>query len=343
MREFWVSSGHHLTRRAGNGELEVTDELLLAFLARPELNAPADACSAESELRAALLNSPRRPVSNDEIAKLEDSDARVNWAIMVAFRDRLLEAKTIEGAYLNLIRCGPAGTPPLLINHLVHLILRNALDGCDDPHVLRAGELLFRKQCVSYGTGTPLLADAETIDVLKEAAICSPLDAILGRDAIVNLDILSDTNAWSYWSRSDAFTMVLNIGSDPRARQGLAQVVSTWIEHLLHVDLDVLPIDAIEDGACRNVLGLDAEATRIGHALWNGETLTSGEITRILALFRLTFVDGHERVWKGVPHPIYVLLAATPDDIVHVSPHNLILELSAISRLNSIEQEFEHG
>ena len=42
MREFWVSSGHHMTRRRADGGLEVSDELLLAYLARPELKLPAE-------------------------------------------------------------------------------------------------------------------------------------------------------------------------------------------------------------------------------------------------------------------------------------------------------------
>ena len=42
MREFWVSSGHHLTRRAEHGGLMVTPELIMAWLARPELAPPQD-------------------------------------------------------------------------------------------------------------------------------------------------------------------------------------------------------------------------------------------------------------------------------------------------------------
>ena len=46
MREFWVASGHHLTRRADHGGLVATPELIMAYLARPELMPPADACDA---------------------------------------------------------------------------------------------------------------------------------------------------------------------------------------------------------------------------------------------------------------------------------------------------------
>ncbi|HEY8578656.1 MAG TPA: DUF6352 family protein, partial [Beijerinckiaceae bacterium] len=61
MREFWVSSGHHLSRRLPNGELAVTPELLTAWLARPELAPPDEACDAERALHAALLADPLRP------------------------------------------------------------------------------------------------------------------------------------------------------------------------------------------------------------------------------------------------------------------------------------------
>ncbi len=40
MTEFWVSSGHHLTHRDAGGGLVPTDELMLAYLARPEVLPP---------------------------------------------------------------------------------------------------------------------------------------------------------------------------------------------------------------------------------------------------------------------------------------------------------------
>ena len=58
MREFWVASGHHLTRRADHGGLVATPELIMAYLARPELMPPADACDASGAFamtRSALL------------------------------------------------------------------------------------------------------------------------------------------------------------------------------------------------------------------------------------------------------------------------------------------------
>ncbi len=104
MREFWVASGHHLTHRAEHGGLVATPELITAYLARPELMPPADACDAERNLHASLLADPLRPVSRADIAALTDADARENWSLMVNFRDHATRLKVAT----ILTRCGPA-------------------------------------------------------------------------------------------------------------------------------------------------------------------------------------------------------------------------------------------
>ncbi len=48
VKEFWVSSGHHMTSRTEGGGLAVTDEMILAYLARPELVPPPEACAASA-------------------------------------------------------------------------------------------------------------------------------------------------------------------------------------------------------------------------------------------------------------------------------------------------------
>ncbi len=327
MTEFWVSSGHHLTARTQGGDLAVTDELLLAYLARPELMPPEEACAAERTLHRALLADPRRPVATNELQALADADARENWAVMMAFRDRLLAAPSVEAAYLDLVRRGRGETPALLVNQLVHLILRNALDGCQDPYVLRAGELFFRPQRVSFVERAVLLADAETIDRQEQGAKQSPLLAMLGREPAVDLDVLGDDNAWTYWSRSDAFTMALNIGSNPRSRDGLARAVEAWVRHLLQIEVRVEPVASIEDQDWRWFVGLDAEATRIGNALWRGKPLEDDAQARVLALFRLAFADPDRVDPRVSGRPVYLLLAMTGDKMVALKPQNLIVGL----------------
>ena len=202
MTDFWLSCGHHLLDRDDGGGLLVTDEFLKAYLARPELSPPPDACSAERSLHAALLVDPRRPVAASELAAIADADARENWSLMIAFRDRLVANRTLEAAYLDLVRSGVGGTPPLFINQLVHVILRNVLDGCDDVFVLRAAELFFRPQRLTVHDGSLIAADEETI-AGAHAEPVSPLVAMLGLPAAGEIDVLNDDNAESYWERSD--------------------------------------------------------------------------------------------------------------------------------------------
>ena len=150
MKDFWLSCGHHLLDRDRGGGLVVTDDFLKAYLARRELTPPPEACVVERTLHAALLADPRRPVDPTDIAAIADADARENWAVMVAWRDLLVAHRTIEAAYLHLVRGGIGRTPPLFVNQLVHVILRNVLDDCEDAFMLRAAELLFRPQRLTH-------------------------------------------------------------------------------------------------------------------------------------------------------------------------------------------------
>src|SRR5262249_50261537 len=141
----------------------VTDEFLKAYLARPEVTPPPEACVVEKTLHAALLADPRRPVEPEEIKPIADADARENWQVMIAFRDVLLAHPTLEAASLAVMRGGAGRTPPLFITQLVHVILRNMLDGCDDPYALRAAELFFRAQRITLHEGALLAGDEERI------------------------------------------------------------------------------------------------------------------------------------------------------------------------------------
>src|SRR5260370_7773011 len=136
MKDFWLSCGHHLLDRDEGGGLLVTDEFLKIYLARPELAPPPEACAAERALHRALLEDPRRAVPAREIAAIADADARENFELLIAFRDHLLAHPTLEAAYLALARKGVGSTPPLFLNQLVHVILRNALTPSTTPSFL---------------------------------------------------------------------------------------------------------------------------------------------------------------------------------------------------------------
>ncbi|MBR1286309.1 hypothetical protein JQ597_30080 [Bradyrhizobium sp. AUGA SZCCT0177] len=338
MREFWVASGHHLTRRADHGGLIATPELIMAYLARPELMPPEDACEAERNLHAGLLVDPLRSVSKADIAALADPDARENWTFMMNFRDRLVAAPSLEAVYVNIARNGAGDLPPIFVSQLCHLILRNALEGCDDPYMLRAAELFYRSQQAAFHEGTLLLADAEIVEAQQQAEHdlhASPLTAMLAPPkAFGEMDVMDDENAWTYWSRSDAHAMVMNIGGNPKARAGLCRVIERWIAHLLGVAVSVETVPSIEDRDWRWFVGLDSEGTKIGNALWNGTSVDANAAERIVALMRLTIADTQlvdERVGSK---PVYLILAMGADKVVRLKPQNLVAGLPLAQQAN---------
>ena len=103
-----------------------------------------------------------------------------------------------------------------------------------------------------------------------------------------------------------------------------------WVQHLLHLDVTVEPVSAIEDRDWRWFVGLDAEATQIGNALWTGEDVDPEMQSRLLALFKLAFLDETFVEPRVAGHPVYMLLAMTPDKIVRVKPQNLIVGLPVV-------------
>jgi hypothetical protein len=319
MRDFWLACGHHLTERNPDGHLLVTDEFLKACLARPELAPPPGACAVEQGLRTTLLADPRRAVGADQIAAIADVDARENWQQMVAFRDHLLRHKTLEDAYLELTSRKVGDTPPLFVNQLVHVILRNALDGCSDPFVLRAAELFFRAQRFTTHEGALIGADEETLGGTGAAPL-SPLVSMLGIPAAAEIDILTGDNAESYWGRSDLFDMALDLTAGRPGLAALAEAIGRWLQHMLGVDATVEPLSEMRNVPLTWYIGLDAEGTRIGDALWHGEDIDEKTQRRVVGLFRLTFGNSEDNA-------VYLILAITVDGVLRMKPQNLLVGL----------------
>jgi hypothetical protein len=326
MTDFWLSCGHHLTDRDPDGGLLVTDEFLKAYLARPELYPPAEACLAERQLHATVLGDPRRPIGSAEIAAIADADVRENWQLLVAFRDHLLRHCTLEAAYLALVRRDVGDTPPLFLDQLVQVILRNALDGCDDPFILRAAELFFRPQRLTLHQGALLAADEETIAGIGARPL-SPLVSILGNPAGVQIDVMTGENAQCYWERSDLFDMALDLSVGRRGSVALATAIEHWVRHMLGVDVAVEPLPEMRNVPLMWYVGLDAEGTRIGDALWHGEAVDVTMQSRVAALFRLTFADWEAAVPQFEGDAAYLILAMTADKVLRMKPQNLLTGL----------------
>jgi hypothetical protein len=326
MNDFWISCGHHLLDRDDGGGLTVTDDFLKVYLARPELIPPPEACPVEHTLHGALLANPRLFVSEADIAAIADPDARENWQLLIAFRDHLLRHKTLEAAYADMVRNDINSFPPLFVNQLVHVILRNALDGVTDARVLRAAELFFRTQRVTLHDGSLIAADEETIGGVNTAPV-TPLVSMLGLPAEAEIDVINEDNAGSYWDRSDQFDMALDLTAGREGLTALAQAMQSWIAHVLGIDVSIEAIEEMRDVNLTWYVGLDAEATKIGDMLWNDDDIDETTISRVIGLFRLTFRDPSVMLDNVKGEPVYMILAMTPDKTIHMKPQNLVAGL----------------
>ncbi len=318
VNDFWLASGHHMLDRDENGWLRPTAEFLKLYLARPEIVPPPEACAAEHALYAALLLDPWRSVNAAEIDAVADADARGNWHHLIAFRDHLSQSGSLEAAYI-VFASQTIVIPPIFLDHLVQLILRNILDQCDDVIVLRAAELFFRAQRVTVHDGSLLAADREFI----AASESSPLFAMLGP----NIEVLSSDNATDYWRRSDRFDFALDLTGQRRGIAALGEVIARWIAHLLQIEVDVKPVAEFQSVALSWYVGLDAEGTKIGDALWRDQSIDQTTEARIVGLFGLTFGDVSAVIEHMVGETVYLILAMTPDGELRLKPQNLVTGL----------------
>ncbi len=338
MRDFWKSSGYHLLEKDRQGRLTVTNDFLRAYMARPELAPVEESCDSEIALHEALLDDPTMVVTEQRLALLADSDARDNYATVLRFRDALIEHGTIEGCYLALFLESASGIPTLFVEQLVHVTLRNILDGCTDTLQLRAGELLFRTQKVTIKEGGSIMvADEEIVDM---RAARDSRDGVVHFEHIgqllaestpvireVELDILDDQNKNAYWARSDRFDTVLDIGFTKPGLDALCRVLESWVAHFLSVELTIYPVQAIRDERWSWHVGLDSEATAMLNDLYNGVPLSEDRQYRLLSLFRAEFKDPDAMLPQVRGKPIYMAMAMTPDGILYVKPQNLLLNL----------------
>jgi len=322
MNDFWISCGHHLLDRDQGGGLAVTDEFLKVYLARPELIPPQEACAVERALYGALLANPRLAMSLSDIASINDPDARENWQLLIAFRDLLLRHRTLESAYAELLRNGPGKTPPLFINQLVQVILRNALDGVDDARVVRAAELFFRAQRVTLHENSLIAADDETIGGVNTTPV-TPLISMLGIPVEAEIDIINDDNAESYWRRSDQFDMAIDLTAGRAGLEALAEAMRRWIAHMLGVEVSIEPLTELREASLVWYVGLDAEATKIGDMMWNGEEIDEATMSRVVGLFTLTFRDPSVVLERVKGEPVYLILSMSPDKTIRMKPQNL--------------------
>jgi len=323
MREFWLSSGYRLLDRDEAGGLVITDAFLSAYLARPEMLPPDEACPAERALHAALTRRPRLPVAPEQLSALADPDARENYAVWLAFRNHLLSMPTLEAAYLSLF--DGRVVPSLFLDQLVHVIARHMLEDVPDPMQARAAELLFRPQRVSIGEGGIRLADEEVVEMRAMPAGGALPGGAPPRS--IELDVLSEEAAEDYWGRSERFDTVLDIGFGRPGLDALCRVLERWVRHLLGLEVRVQPVQSIRDERWVWHVGLDAEASAILNEAYEGGEIEEARMAQVLSLFRLDFADPSDMLERVAGRPVYLALAQTPRGRLRLKPQNLLMNL----------------
>ncbi len=304
----------------------MTDDFLRAYYLRPEIHPVEESGDGERRVHAALMEDPRCSI---DLAAIEDPDARDNYRIVLDFRRKLLEAGTVEGCYLALFRA-PIDIPPMFIDQLAHVVLRNVLDGTDDPLKLRAGELFFRDQKATIQDGHVLLADLETVEMHASGHRYGSIGRLIieaqGELATANLDVLDRNNAALYWERESRHDTVISLTYGRPALDALCRVIEAWVFHFLKTEVRVTPIRKIDEEHWAWHIGLDAESSELLNELWGGREIEQGRMRNILALFALEFADARAMRAEIRGRTVYLALAAE-DGVVKMKPQNLLLNL----------------
>ena len=276
------------------------------------------------------MDEPRRSVSQEDLQAIEDADVRDNYRIVLNFRQKLLEAGTLEGCYRTLFRTG-VDVPPMFVDQLAHVMVRNILDGCDDPLRLRAAELFFRSQKATIREGHVLLADLETVEMHASGHRYGSLGRLIVEAqsdlAKADLDVLDRSNAALYWERESRHDTVISLTYGRPALDAFCRVMEAWIAHFLGLKVAVRPVRKIEEPRWAWHIGLDAESSAMLNELWAGNDLEPGRMRRLLSLFELRFDDPALMRPDIAGRNVYLALASDDGEVVRMKPQNLLLNL----------------
>jgi hypothetical protein len=309
--------------------LRVTDDFLRAYYLRPEVHPVEESGDGERALHAALMQDPRKEVSAEQLQAVEDPDARYNYEVLLRFRRKLLDAGTVEGCYLSLFKA-PIDIPPMFVDQLAHVILRNVLDGTDDALRLRAAETFFREQKATIQDGHVLLADLETVEMHASGNQYGSIGRLIvdaqGDVFQKNLDVLDRSNAALYWERESRHDTVISLTYGRPALDALCRVVEAWIWHFRAVKVQVKPVRKIDEHPWAWHIGLDAESSAILNELWAGKEIEQGRMRNILAIFALQFEEPAAMRADITGRTVYLALSSE-QGVVRMKPQNLLTNL----------------
>lgn len=332
MSKYWSTSGFDTLKINSDRHLEVTDDFLRTYLARPELNIVSQSCDQERAIHERLLQNPRLQMIDEEIDGIADPDVQTNYRIWFRYRTKLLAASSLEHFYMNLFQGDGVDVPPLFVSQLTQIFLQHILGETPDPYELRLAEFFFRTQKVStLEDGVLMAADYETIERNAQASEFGNIVDLLKNQSLaartIDLDVLHPDNAKSYWGRDESFDFAVQLNFDQPALPTLARLLERWIGHFLGIETSISPMREISDPKWVWHVGLDASATEILNGLYQEKSLDETVLNRLICLFRLEFNDASPVISQVRGKPVYLGLAMNEDGLIKLKPQNLLFNL----------------
>ena len=334
---YWPLCGYTFLETNTAGHLVVPDDFLRFLLERPELAPMETYCAAEINLHQYLLENPRSEIQPDQLGSLQDADARDNYAVWLRFRQRILAHPTLEASYLALFQGNGVDVPPLLVHQISQILLRHILQDDATAMQVRIAEMFFRTQKITVlDDGVVMAADEETVERLATQSSFGTLGDLLQKGGIkiksVDLDVLQPESADEYWSRSENFDWAVQLNHGQPALAALCDVMSRWIEHFLGVSVRIQTEKDIDDDQWVWHVGLDAKASGVLNALYQGEEVDAEKMERMLCLFSMHFLEPNDMSAQIRGKPVYLAMAMDAENRLKLKPQNLLMNLPLAKR-----------
>jgi hypothetical protein len=329
--EYWPSCGYRLLMASADGRLVVTDDFLRSLLLRPEVAPIPESCAAEVALHERLIAVPRAAVVESDLTPIADADVRENYGVWLRFRQRLMDAQSLEAAYVALFRDG-VDVAPVLVHQLTAILLRHILGAGADPIEARVAEMLFRPQKIAVSDdGAVMAADLATVELFATTGGFGSLGDLLQPSRppmrTTDLDTLDTANAAAYWERDERHDLAVSLNRGRPALDALCRVLEKWIAHFHGVAVSIRPQSEIDDRRWVWHVGLDAEASALLNDLYNRADVDETRMGRLLCLFELTFADPGDMRPAIAGRPVYLAMAMDGDGRLKLKPQNLLLNL----------------
>ena len=346
----WPSCGRAHLERRDDGALLPTPAWWLHWLARPELALVAESCRAEIALHRRLQQDPMAEVAAQDLAAITDADARENYRHLLRLRDGVHAAGSLQAWVIAQFSHG-VSVPPLFIDLALQAIVAGLLDEPLDPMQVRAAELFFRTQRLSFEQGRVLAADLETLEEVRQSQGLGELGRLMAQAQVkalpAQLPVLGADTESRYWRDAIAphfrSSLLLDLTQETstdighgvhfklaNARSGLkplALLLERWVRQLLGVEVRITPVPRIDDTRWRWHVGLDVEATALLDDLYAGAEVGAERLSRLVGLFRLQFANAAEMRSDVAGVPVYLALMANPQGQLRMKPQNLLLNL----------------